>query len=326
MKTDTNSNILNYIAENKEVTVHQITKHFGLSSQAIHRQVKKLVLAEKIKKIGTPPKVFYQVNKPNRHYEGSLAIDQEYTSTIQDKFFYITPYGEKLYGIDAFIEWCFKHGLDLPKTAKEYVTTINKYDQYKTGDLINGLPKLKHTFTTTYLDKLFYLDFYSIERFGKTMLGSLILYAKQSQDLELIKEIAEIVAPKIYKLIQIERVDAVGFVPPTLPRQVQFMHELRKLLRIDLPLISIVKVKSQVPVAQKTLNKLEDRITNASSTIFIDDQRQFKKILLIDDAVGSGATLNETARKIKEKKLVISEIIGLALIGSFKGFEVLNEA
>ena len=39
-----------------------------------------------------------------------------------------------------------------------------------------------------YLDELYYLDFY-IERFGKTKLGQLLLYAKQSQSRTIIREL-----------------------------------------------------------------------------------------------------------------------------------------
>ena len=48
-------------------------------------------------------------------------------------------------------------------------------------------------------------------------------------------------------------------------------------------------------------------------------------MLLIDDAVGSGATLNETAKQIRNKKLASGKIIGLAITGSFKGFDVISE-
>ncbi len=89
--------------------------------------------------------------------------------------------------------------------------------------------------------------------------------------------------------------------------------------------MNIVKATGSVPVAQKTLSKLEDRVENARNTIFIRGNLQYENILLIDDAIGSGSTLNETAKKLKEKDLVKNKVIGLALTGSFKGFDVLNE-
>ncbi len=59
-------------------------------------------------------------------------------------------------------------------------------------------------------------------------------------------------------------------------------------------------------------------------SIIVKDTRKFNEILLIDDAVGSGATINETAVKLKFKRTA-ETVIGLAVTGSFKGFEVLQE-
>lgn len=83
-------------------------------------------------------------------------------------------------------------------------------------------------------------------------------------------------------------------------------------------------MKTPVIVPQKTLNKLEDRIENAKRTIMVDEEKKFKTVLLIDDALGSGATINETAKKIKNQQLA-ETIIGLAITGSFSGFEVISE-
>ena len=46
---------------------------------------------------------------------------------------------------------------------------------------------------------------------------------------------------------------------------------------------------------------------------------------MVDDAVGSGATLNEIAKKIRDRKICKGKIIGLAITGSFKGFDVISE-
>ena len=89
--------------------------------------------------------------------------------------------------------------------------------------------------------------------------------------------------------------------------------------------INIVKTKNKLLIPQKTLNKLEDRIENAKKTIIVNDTRIFNNILLIDDAVGSGSTLNETALQIRRKKICTGKIYGLAIVGSFKGFDVISE-
>ena len=103
------------------------------------------------------------------------------------------------------------------------------------------------------------------------------------------------------------------------------MKGLEKQLNLSVSTLSVTKVKTDIIIPQKTLPKLEDRIENARHTIIVDDTRKYMNILLVDDAVGSGSTLNETARQIKDKGLVTGEIIGLAITGSFKGFDVISE-
>lgn len=50
------------------------------------------------------------------------------------------------------------------------------------------------------------------------------------------------------------------------------------------------KVKTEIIVPQKILSKLEDRIENASGTIILTESGKYRNILLIDDAVGPGAS------------------------------------
>ena len=84
-------------------------------------------------------------------------------------------------------------------------------------------------------------------------------------------------------------------------------------------------IKTEIIVPQKTLSKLEDRVENAKKTIIVGDKKGYRNVLLIDDAVGSGATMNETAKQVRNKQLVTGDIIGLAITGSFKGFDVISE-
>jgi predicted amidophosphoribosyltransferase len=85
------------------------------------------------------------------------------------------------------------------------------------------------------------------------------------------------------------------------------------------------KVHTELAVPQKTLSKLSDRIENASTSIVVDATRAYKKILLIDDAVGSGATLNETARMLRERGIATGHVYGLSIVGSLNGFDVISE-
>jgi predicted amidophosphoribosyltransferase len=138
------------------------------------------------------------------------------------------------------------------------------------------------------------------------------------------KKIVEEIKPKIISLIQKEKIDSVIFVPPTIKREVQFMKVLEKKLNLELPVLKVEKIKTTIIVPQKTLKKIKDREENARATFEVLERTKYKKTLIIDDAVGSGATINEIACKILDKKIT-KNIIGLSIVGSLNGFEVINE-
>lgn len=323
MKTNTSVKIIEFIKEKKEVSPKELADFLNLSPQALFKQLKKLLAAQKIVKLGKAPRVYYSVNSEKPPATPLLPLGEQ--EIINQNYLYITPRGQSLEGVEGFGLWCQNQHLDIAKTATEYVTTVAKYSIYKKDGLISGLEKFKRTFKHVYLDEIYYIDFYSIERFGKTKLGALLLYAKQSQDKVLIKKIYERIQAIVRQLIASKQISAVGFIPPSIPRALQLQKELEKLFNFPLPVIALIKVTTEIAVSQKSLARLTDRIENAKRTIVVDAHTPYKNILLFDDAVGSGATLNEVARKIKEKKLCHGKIIGLAITGSFKGFEVIQE-
>ena len=63
------------------------------------------------------------------------------------------------------------------------------------------------------------------------------------------------------------------------------------------------KISGIIPIPQKSLNKLEERIVNAENTFSVPEKNVYNHIILIDDAFGSGATLNMIAEKLKAKKV-----------------------
>jgi predicted amidophosphoribosyltransferase len=190
---------------------------------------------------------------------------------------------------------------------------------------LNATSKIKKTFEgENCVDKLFYYDFYSIEIFGKTKIGQKLLYAKQSQDRKLILEISEEILSAINNLIKKEKIDSVVFVPPTVPRKIQFMTVLESNLKLKLPKIKVKKIIADIRVPQKTLKKLKDRVENAEETFFVNDDVSFKKTLIIDDAVGSGASINQIACKLKENKNS-KKVVGSSIVGSLNDFEVVSE-
>lgn len=321
----TSRKIINYISKNGQASGKELSDYLsGITSRAVRKQLKKLLDKGLIRKIGRPPKVYYllEINKQAQNVEN---LDKKTQSIIDKRYLFISPSGESKLGWEGFLVWCEKTKQNPVKVAKDYVSAINKFDRLRKNDLIDGMPKMKNTFKNVFLDKLFYLDFYSIERFGKTKLGQMLLYAKQSQNKQLISQLINEIRTRIIAVINKYKIEGILFIPPTVKREIQFMKEMEKQLRLPVRTLSVVKIKTDIIVPQKTLSKLDDRIENAKHTIIVDERSEYGNILLIDDAVGSGATLNETAKQIKNKKLTRGKIIGLAITGSFKGFDVISE-
>jgi hypothetical protein len=301
MKTETSKKIVEYIREKGRVTANELVGFLSIT-----------------------PRVYYSVTAEPEHSR-KIDIEPGLEKTIEDNFLAITPAGESKPGFEGFIYWCGKFNLPINKTALEYRKTLEKYAVYKIHGLVNGMEKFKSTFDRVYLDNVFYLDFYAIERFGKTKLGQWLLFAKQGQNRRLIGALIEAAKPRVDTVIRKYDIDGVGFIPPTLKREIQFMKEMQKHLKLGAKTVSIVKLRPPITVPQKSLSKLADRIENARKTIVVNETGHYQNILLIDDAVGSGATLNETASQIRAGKICAGKIIGLAITGSYKGFDVISE-
>lgn len=310
----------------EQLTVHELAAMLHISRQYLHRILPELEEQGAIKKLGMAPKVYYALSR----HESSTSkevVSFEKERFLKENFLLIDALGNMLEGIDAMAYWCEKQQLQLPKTIDEYVATRQKYLAYFNNEgLISGLEKLQNTkgMESIGVDALYYLDFYAIERFGKTRLGTLMHYAKQGQNKVLMKLIVAEIKHRIFHLIQEKSIDAVAFVPPTIDRKVQIMTELRKMLSIPLPLVKIEKIKTSIVIPQKALSKIFERVANAKNTFIIPTQPSYQHLLIIDDAVGSGATINEIALKLKAKGIA-QKITGLAITGSYKGFEVISE-
>jgi hypothetical protein len=317
---------LKILRENGQQSMSELSSSLKISRQYLHRIVIDLEEQELIKKVGTPPRVYYSINETSAKTE-TPHISREEELFLNQHFLLIDPLGKRLKGIEAMRYWCDKQNLEVSKTTNEFIETRKKYLEFlNPNGLIDGLPKLKNTagLNSIGLDHLYYLDFYAIERFGKTPLGTLMHYAKQGQNKVMMKEISDEIQQRILNLIADLEIDAVAFVPPTIPRKTQIMTELQKYLKTGKPLFKVEKIKTPITIPQKALSKLYERVANAKNTFAIPVQMPVNRLLLIDDAVGSGATMNEIALKIKQKGLS-NAVFGVAITGSYKGFEVISE-
>ncbi len=320
--------ILKLFSKTPELTIKEITDTLQVSKQMVHVAMKKLVSEGTVTKLGRTPKTIYRFTKKNEKPVNKLPeIPPDDMDFLSRSFLLVTETGELLDGIQAFNHWCGQRNLLVIKTLEEFKITKSKYaPYYDQHRIVNGLEKLKNTkgYDRIGLDELYYLDFYAIERFGKTRLGTLLHFAKQGQNKFLMKIMMDEIGDRIRRFIDYHRADAIAFIPPTIRREVQIMKFMENSLKVSLPVLDIKKISGLIPIPQKSINKLDERIANAKNTFAVTEQRKFKRIVIIDDAVGSGSTMNEVAIKIKDKGIALY-IIGLAVVGSFKGFDVITD-
>src|SRR3989344_7003822 len=317
--------ILSYIKENGQATVNELLDILLIERAMIHRHLKSMVEAGVIRKIGSAPKVWYVPVEKKKQVLEIPSIPASAIKIINSNFLLITPQGERLDGVAGFVRWCADRRYDIIKKSSEYEALYKKYAALEENGLLDGTLKMRDTFgDDCRIDKAYYVDFYAWEIFGKTKLGQLLLYAKQSQNRKMIKEVIDIIHPCVNSLIKKHNINVVGYIPPTVKRTIQIMDAIKKNIRIALPEIKLIKAVGEVRGPQKTLSKLQERVDNARETIMVSGNKKFTQVLLIDDAVGSGATMNETARKLKNHGIA-GKVIGLAIIGSLKGFDVISE-
>ncbi|MEN9549335.1 MAG: competence protein ComFC [Bacteroidota bacterium] len=314
------------LQEHIELSVKEITDWLQVSKQAVHIAINQLLENGEVFKLGKVPKTIYRLNNKQTPSAIISTATADEIAFLQKQFLLITEMGEMKEGIEGFAIWCRQRKLPLEKTIAEFRTTKKKYEPYYCDGIIDGTDKLTNTkgYEKIFLDKVYYLDFYAIERFGKTRLGTLLHYAKQGQNKMLMGKIVEEIKPAMKNLLKKEKFEAVGFVPPTIRREVQIMKYLETHLKVNLPVVKLQKISGIIPVPQKSLSKLEERITNAENTFAVSQTVKYNHVLLIDDAVGSGSTLNQIAGKLKQKAIA-KKVTGLAVVGSFKGFDVVTD-
>src|SRR5690606_12372830 len=192
--------IIQLFEERNELSVVEIANELLVSKQMIHLVLNQLMESNEVEKFGKTPKTIYRKKTESTKPKITYDISETENQFLSDNFLLISETGKLMKGADGFVEWCVKRNLPIEKTVDEFIQTREKYNQYfDDNGLLSGLNKIKDTkgFDEIYLDEILYLDFYAIERFGKTKLGTILHYAKQGQNKMLMKMLIDEIKPKI---------------------------------------------------------------------------------------------------------------------------------
>ncbi|MFK7780012.1 MAG: phosphoribosyltransferase family protein [Candidatus Gracilibacteria bacterium] len=330
--------ILNLFDNNQMLGVTEISNILGLSRTIVHKYIKELVKQKKLKKIGKSPKTKYKSlkNDDYKELEGyQCKVDDDYLPDFKDKkileeiFYKFATDGEKLLGFSGLQKWCKFRNLNIKEKTKNYISVFNHIISIQDNcGLLNATPIFGKHFEKVYLDGVYYADQYKWMEFGRGKLAEMTFYAKLSQDKKLILEgISEIIL-KLECVIKKGNFEAIAITPWSIDRKNQLLLFLKNELKfLGLPFVNIIKYyPNNIPIPQKSIKTRKGRIKNARNTIFVNDEniKKYSKVFLIDDFVGSGSTLNETAAKLKYEG--VNEVYGFAFVGNMNlDYDVINE-
>lgn len=327
--------VINCFVWNQELSPTQISDLLWKSKTIVHKYLKILVDRKELEKtwkwthtkyklVNTIPSITKVYNE-----EKTINLDYKEIKIIEENFFKFEVDGTILKGQDWFTKRCTNRNFDLEDKANNFIKIQKQIENLKNNCwLIDVTKHFNKVVIDSYINKVYYADQYNWMEFGRWKLAEITFFAKQSQNKTLIKKSINMIKHQLNCLIRNENIEAIGIIPFSIKRENQLLKILKLELKgIWIPFINIEKYfVNNIPIPQKTLKTREQRLENAIKTIIIDDQNiaKYSNILLIDDFVWSGNTLNQTAKKLKAKW--IHNIIGFAFVWNTDlKYEVINE-
>ncbi len=318
--------ISKYIQDNTWATIKELVHFFNVTSMTIHRHMK-ILLSQSIiiKKWKTPYVKYYIKEKETPSIHIFSPNDKR---LLQHEWYQISKTWEELLWVKWFITRCETRKQSPEKAFQRWKKSIFYIDSITTPYGIIATKKLENYEWST-LEELIYGHIYALPEFGKTTYGTWMEIAKTYPSTDIFSQLIDAIQQPLKQLIKEKNIDALCFARPTANRSLQIMDYLEKTLFPEIPRIKVQKKPWYFP-PQKTLKKREDRIVNAKTSFeVIKNQQKYAHVLIIDDAVWSGATLVEIWNKIREAGFA-EKVTGFSIIwtanGIFeeiKSFEVL---
>ncbi len=330
IKDKTIDPLVRYIQNNQPVSAHNISQWFWINRNTIHIYLRFALEKKLILKHWRPPHVLYTVNsESNENKSHKIYLDYDWQKFLDQRFWVYDVTWREMFWYNWFVEWCEQRSLDVKHQYKAFYEARKKITKYRDNCWLidKWYIKFKKQVWDCQIDDLYYLDVYQLYHFGKSLLGNMAFYSKQSQSRNLISKLWNITKNQILCHIKNNNYDAICYIPPSLKRGVQILDELKNIRNINLPEIKLKKLyTNEIIIPQKSIKWTPQRIRNARETIYLlPNQNKHKNLLIIDDFVWSGATINESARKIKNAWLA-KNIKWLALVWNVDlSYDIISE-
>ncbi len=327
--------IVDILREKWPLSPSEIAWELWKTRALIQKYLRELVARGEVVKDGNTPHVKYRLKNSEsipQKREPSQLIDIDYPSRkiIDDNFTKFTSVGDRLDGLIWLQKWITTRSGNQQKILQNFINIQSQIASlYNVCGLINATWYFWKQFEEVFLDRVYYWDQYIWGEFWRGRIAEITFFAKQSQNKDLIQESIDTIFPKLECLIAREKYSALIITPWSIERKNQLLKILKNQLSLFwIPVISLEKYSpSKIFIPQKSLKTSQERIENARNTIFVDSAKieDYKKVLLIDDFVGSGATLNESAKKLKD--VWIHQVDWFAFVGNIdlNDYEVIRE-
>lgn len=329
--------IIDLLTTTGELSVDAISKRLGKSTALIHKYLLALIADGKvIKKWVAPHTIYLLKNQPliivtqnNSPLVWLWDIPYSDQRILKEIFLKFSPTGKRYEWASGLIAWCKERWLNPIEKYKNYIQIHTHLLSLENEcGLLSAMDAYSSSFDRVWLNELYYADQYKWMEFGRGRLAEIAFYAKQSQNKSLIRETLDLTLPKLLCLIQWEWFDAIAMTPWSIERKNQLLGYLWDALKMwNIPFVQVIKYyENGISIPQKSLKTRIERIENARNTIYVHDNHisEYKKILLIDDFVWSGATMNETAKKLKDDG--VQKVVWFALVGNLNlSYDIINE-
>ena len=310
-----------------EYTPSELQQKLDVSLSLVHRYLRDYLHQGYLEKIGTAPTVSYRLKE-----HPTVA-----SPLIEKHFVFLDSGGRIRYGMEGFIAWAQHH---LKKVS--FYEKVTAYERcvreagaarknrpfFSLNDKMETL--IRKAGTERFLKELVAVFPYALPDFGRTKETLFLGIAKDgsSRGRKFADYLINAFIPVVLRYISEYGIDAIAFVPPSASRQMQIMKLLTDRLTAHIPDMSVVAIKKKhqdVIIQQKHLSTARERIQNAMITFVVpEEKKHYRRLLLIDDMVGSGATLNSIAQKVTEQGIA-EEIYGIGMVGDEKGFTAVKK-
>ena len=314
VKGETKKRILELLKEKGGLSPSDLQHLLKLSLKAIHKHLKDLLDDNLIKKAGASPKVLYSIKE-------KTGID-----LIEETFVFQDSLGKLYYGIDGFTVWSANNlkRLTLEEKISRYVENFSQAEEKRgngTFNLSDNLEDIETIGEPINLKSIDVLSLRHFKDFGRTKMGLYMDIIKSAKNKKIMKDLLDYAVPRIFEYAKSKKADALIFIPPTRKRDEQVMYKLRDAFeKKNIPIIKTRKITpGDVRIEQKTIPNLKERIRNADNSFKIDASytdkiKNYKTIVIVDDFVGSGATINQVGKLIK-KWGFSGELFGIGIVG-----------